>query len=117
MSILSWLMKPKKEMVKPNTKRVCIGKYKISSHAQNRISQPKRDLSKGDMLRNLYGRSTKSKVYKHNDGTSQYDKLNKHNRTITHIVNKTNDVKTIRKYHKKNERKELSKFGGKNNEK
>ncbi len=114
MSILSWFLKPTKEMAKPNTKHVRIGKYEVTSHAQNRVVDPTRDLNKGDMFRNLYGNSIKSDTYQHRDGTIQYDKLNKKDRTVTHIVSKKNAVKSIRKYHKKSENKELIKFGGKN---
>lgn len=85
-----------------NTARVRIGKYTISSHAQNRIVDPKRQLSKLDLLINLYGDSENSNPYVHKDGkTIQYDRINRHNRTITHIVKKNHTVKSIRKYHKK----------------
>ncbi len=114
MSILGWFLKPKKEMAKPNTKHVRMGKYEISSHAQNRTAEDKRKLQKRDMVQNLFGRSLESKSYIHADGkTVQYDRLNKNNRTVTHIVKKGHLVKTIRKYHKENENKELKKFGGK----
>ncbi len=41
-------------MAKPNTKRVRLGKYTVSSHAQNRVVDPKRKMSKLDMLRKLF---------------------------------------------------------------
>ena len=44
MSIIGFLLKRKTEMAKPNTQRVCIGKYKISSHAQNRLVDSSRSL-------------------------------------------------------------------------
>jgi hypothetical protein len=100
MSILSWFLKPKKEMAKPNTKHVRMGKYKISSHAQNRIVDTSRNLKKKDMVINLLGKTSKnSKTYTHADGTKQYDRVNDKNRTLTHIVNKTNVVKSINKFH------------------
>ena len=100
MSILSWLLKPKKEMAKVNTKHVQIGKYKVTSHAQNRTVDPTRKLKKKDMLINLLGITSKnSKTYTHTDGTKQYDRVNDKNRTLTHIVNKTNVVKSINKFH------------------
>lgn len=100
MSILSWLLKPKKEMAKENTKHVRIGKYEISSHAQNRTVDTSRNLKKKDMLINLLGKASKnSKTYTHTDGTKQYDRVNDKNRTLTHIVNKTNVVKSINKFH------------------
>ena len=117
MSILTWLLKPKKAMAKPKTKRVRMGKYLISSHAQNRTADKTRKLKKCDMVQNLFGKSLQSDTYLHKDKkTIQYDRLNKNNRTVTNTVKKGNIVKTIRKYHKENEAKELKKFGGKNNE-
>ena len=116
MSILSWFLKPKREMAKEHTKHVRMGKYEVSSHAQNRTADNKRKLTKRDMIQNLFGNSLESKPYTHHDGkTVQYDRLNKKNRTVTHIITGRNLVKTIRKYHKENERKELNKFGGNKN--
>lgn len=110
MSILSFLFKPKKEMAKHNTNNVRIGKYTITSHAQNRIAQPNRNLKKIDMVLNLYGTSKNSNIYTFKDGTKQYDRLNHKNRTITYITADKQRVKTIRKYHKNNEKKEIVKF-------
>lgn len=99
MSILTWLLKPKKEMAKVNTKHVRIGKYKVTSHAQNRTVDPARKLEKKDMLINLLGKTSKnSKTYLHKDGTKQYDRVNDKNRTITHITKKENNVKSIQRY-------------------
>ena len=100
MSIISWFLKPKKSMAKPDTKHVRIGKYTVTSHAQNRTVDPKRKLQKKDMVTNLLGKSSKnSKIYTHIDGTKQYDRVNDKNRTITRITKKGNKVKTIQKYH------------------
>ena len=112
MSILGFLFKPKKEMAKKDTPRVRMGKYTVSSHAQNRVVDPKRDLKKTDLVRNLFGRSIQSKPYKHKDGTKQYDRANRHNRTLTNVTCNEKVVKSIRKYHKKDERKALKNFGG-----
>ena len=58
------------------------------------------NLKKKDMLVNLLGKTSKnSKTYTHTDGTRQYDRVNDKNRTLTHIVNKTNVVKSINKFH------------------
>lgn len=112
MSILSWLLKPKKEMAKTNTKWVKVGKYNITSHAQNRLADSKRNLTKKDMLINLFGNSRNSKIYYHkNDDTYQYDRVNEKNRTITHITTK-NNVKSIHKFHKKNSNKQYRNFRG-----
>lgn len=110
MSILSWLLKSKKEMAKLNTKHVRMGKYTVTSHAQNRTVQPDKNLRKVDMVYNLFGCSKNSKTYTHRDGTRQYDRLNRKNRTITFITADKHRVKTIRKYHKSNEQKEIKKF-------
>ncbi len=100
MSILSFLFKPKKEMAKPNTNHVRMGKYTVTSHAQNRTVDPKRNLKKKDMIINLFSKSSKnSNTYAHKDGTLQYDRVNNKNRTITRITKKENNVKTIQKYH------------------
>ncbi|MBE7084706.1 MAG: hypothetical protein E7368_01465 [Clostridiales bacterium] len=100
MSILGFLFKPKKEMAKKNTKHVRVGKYEVSSHAQNRTVDASRNLKKKDMIINLLGKTSQnSKIYKHNDGTKQYDRVNEKNRTLTHIVNKTHVVKSINKFH------------------
>ena len=100
MSILGWFLKPKKEMAKENTKHVRMGKYEISSHAQNKTVETSRKLKKKDMVINLLGKTSKnSKTYTHTDGTKQYDRVNDKNRTLTHIVNKTNVVKSINKFH------------------
>ena len=89
MSIFGWVFKSRKEMAKPNTRHVRIGKYEISSHAQNRIAEDKRKLQKRYMVQNLFERSLESKPYIYADGkTVQYDRLNKNNRTVTHIVKK-----------------------------
>ena len=100
MSILCFMLKPKKEMARKNTKHVTVGKYKISAHAQNRIVDTSRNLKKRDMIINLFGKSSKnSKIYTHADGTRQYDRVNETNRTLTHIVKNTNLVKSINKFH------------------
>lgn len=100
MNVLSWFLKPKREMAKPNTKYVKMGKYTITSHAQNRTVDPKRNLKKKDMVTNLFGKTSKnSKTYMHKDGTLQYDRVNDKNRTVTHITQKSKKIKTIQKYH------------------
>lgn len=100
MSVLSWFLKPKREMAKEHTKHVRMGKYEISSHAQNRTAQKLRNLKKTDMVINLFGKTSRnSPNYEHQDGTVQYDRVNETNRTLTHIVNKTNVVKSINRFH------------------
>jgi hypothetical protein len=85
MSILSWLLKSKKEMAKPNTKNVRIGKYNITSHAQNRIVDKERRIKKNDIIRNLFGNSYQTKPYLYK-GEYQYDKIHVKTKTVTHIT-------------------------------
>lgn len=113
MSILGWFLKPKKEMAKKNTKHVKMGKYTVTSHAQNRTADPSRKLKKKDMVINLLGKESKnSGSYTHKDGTTQYDRVNNKNRTVTHITKKDNHVKTIQRYHnnKKGEKEAYRNF-------
>ena len=98
MSILGFFFKPKKEMAKKNTPRVRMGKYTISSHAQNRVVEPKRNLKKSDMVRNLLGRSFQTELYDYH-GEKQYSRI--HKKTKTNISDK-NVVKTIHKVHDPN---------------
>ncbi len=101
MSLLSWLLKPTRKMAEPHTPRVRIGKYTITSHAQNRIADRTRGLKKIDMLENLFGITSKnSKPYTHSDGSLQYDRVNRINRTVTFITNEQNRVKSIRRFHR-----------------
>lgn len=44
MSVMKYLFKSKKKMMTKNTSQIRIGKFVISSHAQNRIVDPKRKL-------------------------------------------------------------------------
>lgn len=109
MSIISFLLKPKKEMAKANTRHVHMGKYTITSHAQNRLVDPLRKLKKKDMFMNLFGKTSKnSRTYKHRDGTVQYDRVNNKNKTITRITQNGNRVKTIQKYHNTKKGKEYA---------
>lgn len=99
MSILGWFLKPKRNMAKEHAKHVRIGKYEVSSHAQNRIADPSRKLKKRDMVINLKGKSKNSPIYTHIDGTVQYDRVSEKNRTLTHITKKKNIVKSINRFH------------------
>ena len=46
MSIVSWLLKSKSDMAKKNTPCVKLGKYTLTSHAQNRVADPTRKTKK-----------------------------------------------------------------------
>lgn len=82
------------------TKRVKLGKYTVSSHAQNRLADKQRNLTKKDMLVNLFGLSSQNSNYYNKGGTIQYDRVNNKNRTISHITKNKNVVKTIHKFKK-----------------
>ena len=98
MSILGFLFKSKKSMAKPYTKEVKVGKYTLTKHAQNRIAEPKKDLSKHNVLRNLFGTSDVTKLYNYH-GESQYDRIHRKTKIVTHI-SPEHKVKTIHKVHK-----------------
>jgi len=51
--LLVWFLKPKKRMAKIPTKRKRLWKYTISSHAQNEVADPTRNLRKLDVPDNL----------------------------------------------------------------
>lgn len=109
MGLLQWIFKSKREMAKPDTKRVRLGKYTVSSHAQNRIVDQTRKLNKQDMLVNLFGRDSKnSKIYVRDYG-KQYDRINDKNMTITHITDK-DLVKTIYHFDKKKRKNKYKNF-------
>lgn len=86
-------------MAKRDTKHVKVGKYEVSSHAQNKVADKSRGLKKKDMVVNLLGKSQNSPNYRHKDGTIQYDRVNEKNRTLTHVVDKSNVVKSINRFH------------------
>lgn len=85
-------------MAKPSTKDVKVGKYTLTKHAQNRISEPKKDLSKHNVLRNLFGKSNVTNLYDYH-GELQYDRIHKKTKIVTHI-SPEHRVKTIHKVHK-----------------
>ena len=95
MSILGFLFKPKKEMAKKNTKRVKVGKYVITKHAQNRIVEKSRMISKIDVLDNLFTKPNGvSKTKYDEDGRPSYNRIGK--RATTSINPKENVVTTCR---------------------
>lgn len=105
MSILGFLFKSKKKMANPKTKELKVGKYTLTRHAQNRIAEPKKDLSKRNVLRNLFGKSDVTKLYSYY-GELQYDRIHRKTKIVTHISPK-HRIKTIHKVH--NPLKEIEK--------
>lgn len=95
MSILGFLFKSKANLSKKNTKHVKLGKYELTSHAQNRIVDPARKTRKWDVLNNLFTNPhaiTKTKLDHY--GRPSYNRIGK---TITTSVNpKNNYVVSVR---------------------
>ena len=95
MSILSFLFKSKKEMAKRNTKRVKVGRYTITKHAQNRIVEESRKINKLDILDNLFTKPNGTSKVKYDEfGRPSYDRVGK--RATTSINPKSNNVVTCR---------------------
>ena len=84
-------------MANPYTKEVKVGKYTLTKHAQKRIAEPKRKLTKHSVLRNLFGNSDVTGLYSYR-GELQYDKIHRKTKIVTHISPK-HRVKTIHKVH------------------
>ena len=95
MSILGFLFKSKTNLSKKNTKYVKLGKYELTSHAQNRIVDPARKTKKWDVLNNLFTKPhaiTKTKLDHY--GRPSYNRIGK---TITTSINpKNNYVVSLR---------------------
>ncbi len=106
MSIVGFLLKPKKEMAKKDTRYVKVGKYYLTSHAQNRIVQRERTMDKVDVLDNLFTKPNAITQIKYNkNGKPSYDRVGKR---ITTSINPTNNnVATCRPVSKK----EMKQFG------
>lgn len=102
MSLLSWLFKPKKEMAKKNTKPVRVGKYTISSHAQNRVVQKDRNITKWGLIDNLFTKPNAIAVVKGQKPFRSYNRIGK--RLTTSINPDTNVVVTARRVSEKEKR-------------
>lgn len=94
MSILGFLFKSKKEMAKKDTKRVKVGKYVITKHAQNRIVEEKRKINKKDILDNLFTKPNGITKVRYNNGRPSYNRVGK--RATTSINPTNNYVVTCR---------------------
>lgn len=100
MSILGFLFKPKKEMAKKNTKVVKVGKYTITSHAQNRIVEESRNINKIDVLDNLFTKPNAiTPVIIDEKKRPSYNRIGK--RATTTINPTNNNVATCRPVSKK----------------
>ncbi len=104
MSIIGFLFKSKKEMAKKNTKRIKVGKYTITKHAQNRIVQEDRKINKIDVLENLFTKPNGISKIKMDKNTNQpsYNRVGKHATTTINPTN--NNVTTCRPVSKQDAR-------------
>ena len=75
-------------MAKPNTKRVKVGRYTLTAHAQNRIVDKTRKISKIDVLENLFTKPNGVTVVKIENKKPSYNRVGK---TITTSINPIND--------------------------
>lgn len=92
MSILGFLLKSKKEMAKHETKYVRVGKYRLTSHAQNRIVQKERAMDKGDVLDNLFTKPNGLTKTRYDKNGPSYRRVGK--RITTALNPKNNNVIT-----------------------
>lgn len=95
MSILGFLIKPKKKMGKRNTGRVKVGKYTVTSRVQNRVADPTRKTRKRDVIDNLFTKPhaiTKTKT--DSRGRLSYNRIGK--RITTSINPHNNNVVSLR---------------------
>ncbi len=89
MSVLGFLLKPKKEMAKENTKHIKVGKYTLTPHAQNRIVDKARKMDKADVLENLFTKPNGVTQIKRDDlGRPSYNRVGKR---ATISINPTNN--------------------------
>ena len=116
MSILGFLFKSKKQMARKNTKRVKVGKYIITKHAQNRIVEENRKINKFDVLDNLFTKPNGTSKVKYKDGQPSYNRVGKR---ATTCINPTNNyVVTCRPVSKQDIREfDLINVGKKRNRK
>ena len=105
MSILGFLFKSKKEMSKITTKHVKVGKYTLTSHAQNRIVDKTRKMSKIDVIDNLFTKpNAKTNVKLDESERPSYNRIGK--RITTSINPKNHNVVSCRPISKQ----EIKKF-------
>ncbi len=90
-------------MSKKNTKPVRVGKYKVSSHAQNRIVQEDRNLTKLGLIDNLFSKPNAISDIKGDKPFRSYNRIGK---TMTTSINPdTNVVVTARRVSEKERKK------------
>lgn len=113
MSLLGFLFKSKKNMAKVPTKRVKIGKYTVTSHAQNRLVDKKRKLKKTSLLENILFKPLVIEETKFDkEGRSSYTRIGRF--ATTQINPKNYNINSIWKNNKREAKKyNLEKKGNK----
>lgn len=74
-------------MKKNNTKRVKVGKYTITVHAQNRIAEESRRINKLDVLDNLFTKPNGLSKVKYENRNPSYNRVGKRVTTIINPIN------------------------------
>ncbi|NLN80775.1 MAG: hypothetical protein GX132_05260 [Erysipelotrichia bacterium] len=93
MGLIIWLLKPKRKMAKKYTRPMSLGKYIIRSHAQNRVVEKDRKISKKDVPINLFTKPIKITKTKYENKKPSYKRIGK---MITTSINpKTNYVVSV----------------------
>lgn len=104
MSLLGFLFKSKKDMVKPNTRSIKVGKYNVTSHAQNRIVEPSRNLRKTDLVDNLYHKPLVLEPIRYDTkGRPSYSRIGRY--ATTQINPKNNNLNSIWRTNKSDAKK------------
>lgn len=94
MSLLGFMLKSKKNMAKTNTRPIKVGKYNVTSHAQNRIVESKRRLKKTDVIDNLYLKPLATGPIKYDTkGRPSYSRIGRY--ATTQINPKNNNITSI----------------------
>lgn len=76
MSYISYLLKKPEEMRTEHTKPVRVGRYFLSSHAQNRIVDSSRKIKKLDLIREIHSKAiATSPIRKKIITTYEYDRI------------------------------------------
>lgn len=91
MGLITWFLKPKRKMAKKDTRPVRLGKYIITPHAQNRVVERERKISKKDIPINLFTKPLKISKVKIDEKGPSYHRIGK---KITTTINPTNNKVT-----------------------
>ena len=97
MGLFRFLTKSRRSMARPHTKWVELNGFNLTSHAQNRIADSKRNISKMDVVDHFFSKPLVNTPIRKNraDGTDEYDRIGR--KLASPIATKSNNVKTIRR--------------------